>query len=159
MTTARSSHNEAEHREEPESGSHRVVPSRPTEQRDKASVHRYLERYAAAATNGDARAMIELWGVPAFVVGRSEAGVVESEEQDRVVATVRWPYLNERDEEVGEEAASTRRLRAPLTAPSDAAETKMIPASKCPTGAASRRIVAHARSIGNSSETRAVEAM
>jgi hypothetical protein len=41
----------------------------------------------------------------------SEAGVVESElyverRSDLVVATVRWPYLNEQGEEVGEEAAS-----------------------------------------------------
>lgn len=57
MTTARSSHTEAEQREEPESGSHRVVPSRPTEQRDKSSVRRYLERYAESAMNGAARAM------------------------------------------------------------------------------------------------------
>lgn len=143
MTTARSSHTEAAEREEPASGPHRVVPGRPTEQRDKASVQRYFERYAEAATNGDARAMNELWGVPAFVLGRSEAAVVESEQQvgslaerarreleargatricpeiqcldwagsDLVVATVRWPYLNERGDEVGEEAASYTLLR------------------------------------------------
>lgn len=94
-------------------------------------------------TSGDTRELVKLWGVPAFVIGRSEARVVQSESEveqffdgakemynergivqtraeivsldwvgtDLVVATVRWPYLNERDEELGEETSSYTLLR------------------------------------------------
>jgi hypothetical protein len=94
-------------------------------------------------TSGDSRAMVKLWGVPAFVLGRSEARVVQSESDveqffagaketysergivqtradivsldwvgaDLVVATVRWPHLNEREDELGEETSSYTLLR------------------------------------------------
>jgi hypothetical protein len=120
-----------------------VAPKRPTEQREQASVQRYLDRFAEAMTSGDMRTMAKLWGVPAFVIGRTEARVVQSESEveqffkgskdmynergitgtraeiqhldwvgkDLVVATVRWPYLNERDEELGEESSSYTLLR------------------------------------------------
>lgn len=147
MSTARSARAEATERggreREPSSGPHRVAPKRPTEQREQASVQRYLDRFAEAMTSGDLRTMTRLWGVPAFVVGRTEARAVQSElevEQlfegckqrynqrgitrtraeiqhldwvgkDLVVVTVRWPYLNDEDEELGEESSSYTLLR------------------------------------------------
>lgn len=92
---------------------------------------------------GDTKEMTRLWGVPAFVIGRCEARVVQSESEveqffdgaketynelgitrtraevthldwvgtDLVVATVRWPHLNESEEELGEETSSYTLLR------------------------------------------------
>ncbi len=60
----------------PASGAHRVAPSRPTE---RASVQEYFDRLAQAATRGDLKTVVQLWGVPAFVVGSREARVVQSE--------------------------------------------------------------------------------
>lgn len=147
MSTARSAKIDASEREllerEPGSGHHQVAPQRPTEQREQASVQRYLDRFAEAMTSGDTRTMTQLWGVPAFVIGRTEARVVQSESEveqffegskdmynergitktraeilhldwvgkDLVVVTVRWPYLNEADEELGEESSSYTLLR------------------------------------------------
>jgi hypothetical protein len=111
--------------------------------REQASVQQYFDRFAAAMTSGDTRELVKLWGVPAFVIGRDEARVVQSESEveqffdgakemynergivqtradivsldwvgtDLVVATVRWPYLNEREEELGEETSSYTLLR------------------------------------------------
>lgn len=127
----------------PGSGAHRIGPERPTEQREQASVQRYFDRFAEAMTSGDTRAMERLWGVPAFVLGRSEARVVHSEAEveelfagakelynsrgivhtraeierldwvgrDLVVATVRWPYLDADDRELGAETSSYTLLR------------------------------------------------
>lgn len=127
----------------PGSGAHPVVSKRLTEERERASVQEYFDRFADAMTAGDTKTMIRLWGVPAFVIGRSEARVVQSEAEveqffggaketynqlgitgtraeitnldwvgtDLVVATVRWPYLNESDEELGEETSSYTLLR------------------------------------------------
>lgn len=147
MNTARSARNDAKDQHqlerEPGSGHHQVAPKRPTEQREQASVQRYLDRFAEAMTSGDTRTMTQLWGVPAFVIGRAEARVVQSESEveqlfegskemynergitqtraeiqhldwvgtDLVVATVRWPYLNDQDEELGEESSSYTLLR------------------------------------------------
>ncbi|RYZ02859.1 MAG: hypothetical protein EOO73_30205 [Myxococcales bacterium] len=147
MTTARSARSDAIEASEQErelgSGHHQVAPKRPTEHREQASVQRYLDRFAEAMTSGDMRTMTQLWGVPAFVIGRTEARVVQSESEveqffegskdaynergitrtraeiqhldwvgtDLVVATVRWPYLNEHDEELGEESSSYTLLR------------------------------------------------
>jgi hypothetical protein len=145
MNTARSARSNEGVREErePGSGHHQVAPKRPTEQREQASVQRYLDRVAEAMTSGDTRTMTTLWGVPAFVIGQSEARVVQSEAEveqlfegskdkynergimqtraeiqhldwvgpDLVVATVRWPYLGEQDQELGEESSSYTLLR------------------------------------------------
>jgi hypothetical protein len=147
MSTARSARGDASDRQADErelgSGHHQVAPKRPTEQREQASVQRYLDRFADAMTSGDMRTMTQLWGVPAFVIGRTEARVVQSEPEveqffagskemynergitrtlaeiqhldwvgtDLVVVTVRWPYLNDQDEELGEESSSYTLLR------------------------------------------------
>ena len=147
MSTAKSARGDAKSHQQderaPGSGHHRVASKRPTEQREQASVQRYLDRFAEAMTSGDTRTMAQLWGVPAFVIGRTEARVVQSESEveqffegskemynergitqtraeiqqldwvgkDLVVATVRWPYLNAQDEELGEESSSYTLLR------------------------------------------------
>lgn len=127
----------------PGSGSHEIVAKRSTVLREQASVQQYLDRFADAMTSGDTRTMVKLWGVPAFVIGRNEARIMQSESDverffdgakeayaargivgtraeivsldwvgtDLVVATVRWPYLNEREEELGEETSSYTLLR------------------------------------------------
>lgn len=127
----------------PGSGAHKIVSERRTPWREQASVQQYFDRFADALVNGDTRTLVKLWGVPAFVVGRNEARVVQAEAEieqffaeardwynqrgivqtraeivsldwvgaDLVVATVRWPYLNARDEELGEETSSYTLLR------------------------------------------------
>lgn len=126
----------------PPSGSHRVASQRP-ECRERASVQEYFDRFADAMTSGNMKAMVKLWGVPAFVLGKSEARVVQSEAEveqffsgskqtyneqgimrthaeitsldwvdtDLVVATVRWPYLDDQDEVLGEESSSYTLFR------------------------------------------------
>jgi len=42
-------------------------------------VQEYLDRFATAMTSGDTRAMVKLWGVPAFVIGAQEARALQSE--------------------------------------------------------------------------------
>ncbi len=83
--SARSARNDAATPERtqrpPSSGSYQVGPQRPTEQREQASVQKYFDRFAEAMTSSDVRSLIELWGVPAFVIGRSEARVVQSERE------------------------------------------------------------------------------
>jgi len=64
---------------EPDSGAHRVVSKRPSEARERASVQEYFDRFTAAMTSGDTKALLKFWGVPAFVIGRNEARVVQSE--------------------------------------------------------------------------------
>lgn len=79
-SSARDAANDAERQEsERASGQHAVALKRPTEQREQASVQRYFDRFAEAMTVGDWRTMSSLWGVPAFVLGRYEARVVQSE--------------------------------------------------------------------------------
>lgn len=146
MTTARSFGADASERDEtsePGSGAHQVAAKRPTASREQASVQRYLDRFAEAMTSGDLKTMVRLWGVPAFVLGRDEARVVQSESEveqffegskemynergivqtraeiqhldwvgsDLVVVTVRWPYLNQQEEELGAESSSYTLLR------------------------------------------------
>lgn len=126
----------------PESGLYKVGLKRPVS-RERASVQEYFDRFAAAMTSGDTKAMLKLWGLPAFVLGKYEARVVQSESEveqffnvakdmynqrgitrtsadvigldwvdsDLVVATVRWPYLDDQDQELGEETASYTLLR------------------------------------------------
>ena len=76
----------------PGSGSHRAIkrpirsPSAPASSRvspqgEQASVQEYLDRFATALTSGDTKAMAKLWGVPAFVIGATEARVVQSESE------------------------------------------------------------------------------
>jgi hypothetical protein len=94
-------------------------------------------------TTGDTKTMAQLWGVPAFVIGKNEARVVQSEDEveeffsgaremynergimdtrpeivdldwigsDLVIATVRWPYLDQNEKELGEETSSYTLLR------------------------------------------------
>ena len=125
------------------SGSHQIASKRPTREREQASVQQYLDRFAEAMTSGDTKTMAKLWGVPAFVIGPTEARVVQSEtdvEQffagakdmynehgiggtraeisdldwvgdDLVIATVRWPYLDQSDRVLGEESSSYTLLR------------------------------------------------
>ena len=126
----------------PASGSHRAI-KRPSPQTEQASVQEYLDRFATALTSGDTKTMTKLWGVPAFVIGATEARVVHSESEveqffggakdlynergivgtraeitnldwvgdDLVVATVRWPYLDENDRVLGGESSSYTLLR------------------------------------------------
>src|SRR5258706_16027766 len=62
------------------SGAHEITkPAGRSPARERASVQEYLDRFAAAMTSGDTKTMAKLWGVPAFVVGVSEARVVQSE--------------------------------------------------------------------------------
>ena len=64
----------------PGSGPHEIAEqSDRGPKRDRAGVQDYLDRFAAAMTSGDTKIMAKLWGVPAFVVGVSEARVVQSE--------------------------------------------------------------------------------
>lgn len=123
------------------SGSHPVT--KPSAEREQASVQLYLDRFATAMTTGDTKTMTELWGVPAFVIGEHDARVVQSEAeveqffagskdmynergivdtraeivaldwvgQDLVIATVRWPYLDQNDRVLGEETSSYTLLR------------------------------------------------
>lgn len=76
----------------PGSGARQIVSKKPNEetsaestsagrQRELASVQKYFDRFAAAMTSGDIKAMTTLWGVPAFVVGMHEARVVQSESE------------------------------------------------------------------------------
>lgn len=130
----------------PGSGQHQVVSKRPTtpsHQREQASVQEYLDRFAAAMTSGDTKAMTQLWGVPAFVIGTHEARVVQSEsdveqffsgarelynrrgivgtraeivnldwiDEELVMATVRWPYLDQSERTIGEESSTYTLLR------------------------------------------------
>lgn len=124
------------------SGAHRISAQEAGD-RERAGVQRYLDRFADAMTSGDTRAMTQLWGVPAFVIGENEARVVQSESeveeffagskdmynargivgtraeivsldwvaQDLVIATVRWPYLDQNDRTLGEESSSYTLLR------------------------------------------------
>lgn len=55
----------------PGSGAHQIVSKGPTDeaartspQREQASVQEYFDRFAAAMTSGDIKAMKKLWGVP-----------------------------------------------------------------------------------------------
>jgi len=124
------------------SGSHRVV--RPeTNERERAGIQQYFDRFAEAMTTGDDKTMAKLWGVPAFVIGANEARVVQSEAEveqffagakdiynergivgtraeivdldwvgtDLVIATVRWPYLDQNDRTLAEESSSYTLLR------------------------------------------------
>jgi hypothetical protein len=78
--------------EPPASGSHRVS-ARAGQAREQASVQAYLDKYSAALITGDAAALVRLWGVPAFVVGATEARVVQSEsEVEQVCARVQELY-------------------------------------------------------------------
>ena len=61
----------------PGSGSHSVTKR--SLEGEQASVQEYLDRFATAMTSGDMKTMTKLWGVPAFVIGTSEARVVQSE--------------------------------------------------------------------------------
>jgi len=63
----------------PGSGSHSVTKQSP--EGEQASVQEYLDRFATAMTSGDMKTMAKLWGVPAFVIGASEARVVQSESE------------------------------------------------------------------------------
>jgi hypothetical protein len=64
----------------PGSGAHEIAKqSDRGSKRDQASVQEYLDRFATAMTSGDIKTMAKLWGVPAFVIGVSEARVVQSE--------------------------------------------------------------------------------
>src|SRR5687768_18072958 len=63
-----------------DSGEHRIV-KRSFSPSDRASVQEYLDRFATAMTSGDTKAVARLWGVPAFVIGKNEARVVESESE------------------------------------------------------------------------------
>jgi hypothetical protein len=106
-------------------------------------VQEYFDRFAAAMTSGDIKAMTRLWGVPAFVIGTHEARVVQSEaeieqffsgaqqlytrrgilgtraeivdldwiDEELVMATVRWPYLDQNDRTIGEESSTYTLLR------------------------------------------------
>jgi hypothetical protein len=126
----------------PQSGSHAVVSKRPAN-REQASVQAYFDRFADAMTAGDLKTMVKLWGVPAFVLGKSEARVVQSEseveqffagskemynergitrtyaeiidldwvDRDLVIATVRWPYLDDQENVLGEESSSYTLFR------------------------------------------------
>lgn len=62
------------------SGHHLIAPAR-SQAREQASVQQYFDRYAKAMTTGDTKAMVKLWGVPAFVIGEYEARVVQSESE------------------------------------------------------------------------------
>jgi hypothetical protein len=131
----------------PGSGQHRIAADaaskRPSHEREQASVQEYFDRFAKAMTTGDTKTMAKLWGVPAFVIGVSEARVVQSESEvedffvgakdvynqrgivdthaeithldwvgtDLVLATVRWPYLDENDQVLGEESSTYTLLR------------------------------------------------
>ena len=83
----RSARNDAASRVEPKrgasarSGSHQIGSKRPSREREQASVQEYLDRFAEAMTSGDMKAMAKLWGVPAFVIGATEARVVQSESE------------------------------------------------------------------------------
>ena len=124
------------------SGSQRAIKPRGSPG-DRASVQEYLDRFATAMTSGDTKTIAKLWGVPAFVVGKNEARVVQSEaeveqffggakdmynergimdtraeimdldwiDEDLVIATVRWPYLDQNEKELGEETSSYTLLR------------------------------------------------
>jgi ketosteroid isomerase-like protein len=126
----------------PDSGKQRVA-KRSFGPADRASVQDYLDRFATAMTSGDTKAVASLWGVPAFVIGKNEARVVESEaeveqffagakdmynqrgimdtqaeiqeldwiDEDLVIVTVRWPYLDQNEKEIGQEASSYTLLR------------------------------------------------
>jgi len=128
---------------EPDSGAHRVVSKRPSEARERASVQEYFDRFSEAMTRGDTKTLVKLWGVPAFVIGRSEGRVVQSESdveaffagakdmynargitttraeitnldwvgEDLVIATVRWPYMDDSGRTFGEESSSYTLLR------------------------------------------------
>jgi hypothetical protein len=125
------------------SGSHEIVSKRPTHEREQASVQQYFDRFAAAMLAGDMKSMQKLWGVPAFVIGATEAFAVQSEDdveqffcgsreiynrrgivetraeithlewinQDLVIATVRWPYIDQNERVLGEESSSYTLLR------------------------------------------------
>jgi hypothetical protein len=125
------------------SGSHQIASKRPSRGREQASVQQYLDRFAEAMTSGDTKTLAKLWGVPAFVIGATEARVVQSESEveqffagakdmynergitgtraeisdldwvgdDLVIATVRWPYLDQNDRVLGEETSSYTLLR------------------------------------------------
>jgi hypothetical protein len=81
----RSARDEAASRAEPKrgasarSGSHQIGSKRPSREREQASVQAYLDRFAETMTSGDMKTMVQLWGVPAFVIGVTEARVVQSE--------------------------------------------------------------------------------
>lgn len=140
----RSARNDAGARSrQPGSGAHRVVSKRPSEAHERASVQEYFDRFSAAMTSGDTKTLVKLWGVPAFVIGRSEARVVQSEAEveaffsgakdmynargitttraeitsldwvghDLVIATVRWPYMDDNGRVFGEESSSYTLLR------------------------------------------------
>ena len=111
--------------------------------RTEAPVQEYLDRFATAMLSGNAQAMAKLWGVPAFVIGATEARVLASEAEverffggakdlynkrgivgtraeithldwvsdDLVIATVRWPYLDENERVLGDESSSYTLLR------------------------------------------------
>jgi hypothetical protein len=64
----------------PGSGSYEVT-KRPTREAEQASVQQYLDRFSEAMTSGDTKTMLKLWGVPAFVIGKTEARVVQSESE------------------------------------------------------------------------------
>jgi ketosteroid isomerase-like protein len=125
------------------SGSHQIASKRPSREAEQASVQAYLDRFAEAMTAGDTKTMAKLWGVPAFVIGATEARAVQSETEveqffagakdmynergivgtraeisdldwvgeDLVIATVRWPYLDENERVLGEESSSYTLLR------------------------------------------------
>lgn len=134
----------------PGSGEHQILSSAAlhgSRQREQASVQEYFDRFAAAMMAADKKAMLQLWGVPAFVVGVNEARVLQSEDEaaeqaqrffsearglygaqgfvqtrpeitgldwvgpDLVIATVRWPYLDENDRVLCEESSSYTLLR------------------------------------------------
>src|SRR5215207_9391345 len=63
-----------------DSGEHRIA-KRNFGPADRASVQDYLDRFATAMTSGDIKTVASLWGVPAFVIGKNEARVVESESE------------------------------------------------------------------------------
>jgi hypothetical protein len=52
-----------------------------TARRTKASVQNYLDRFSAAMTSGDTKAMAALWQVPAFVIGSAMTRLVQSSEE------------------------------------------------------------------------------
>lgn len=126
----------------PGSGAHRAAKA-PGDSRARAAVQDYLDRFATAMTAGDTKTMIQLWGVPAFVVGDQMARAVQSESEveqffsgtkqaynargivdtraeivdldwiseSSVIATVRWPYLDQDGNETGHESSSYTLLR------------------------------------------------
>ena len=52
---------------------------------DRAAVQDYLDRFATAMTSGDTKTVASLCGVPAFVIGKNEARVVESDDDRATV--------------------------------------------------------------------------